>query len=354
MRCATGSTRRGQAGGWLLAAAALLSFGLFSQARADEPERRRFEFTYGCRVTDVPADARQVDVWLPAPIDFPGQRVHAVDVLHPAGATLATEPEYGNRMLHARFTAPLPEPDELGATLRFDVERTEIVVPEAKRIAANGSGEPVASVDERATHEKTPDELAVYLEPDALIPLDGPVAELAADARLGGDRPLVTGRKAYDYLLETMQYNWLAKGAGRGDVRWACDSKTGDCTDYHSTFLALCRSQGVPADHQFGFPLPRDKREGAVSHYHCWARFWAPGPGWVPVDISEADKHPELTEYNFGSLTAHQLQLTHGRDLLLAPPQQGERLNIFVYPYVEVDGRPHDGVKWTAAFRDVE
>jgi len=29
-----------------------------------------------------------------------------------------------------------------------------------------------------------------------------------------------------------------------------------------------------------------------------------------------------------------------GRDIRLDPPQQGEPLNYFVYPYAEVDGKP--------------
>ena len=33
------------------------------------------------------------------------------------------------------------------------------------------------------------------------------------------------------------------------------------------------------------------------------------------------------------------MQLTTGRDLRLQPPQQGDPLNFFVYPYVEIDGK---------------
>ena len=34
-----------------------------------------------------------------------------------------------------------------------------------------------------------------------------------------------------------------------------------------------------------------------------------------------------------------------GRDLHLNPAQEGKRLNFFVYPYAEVDGRPHDKIE---------
>jgi len=37
------------------------------------------------------------------------------------------------------------------------------------------------------------------------------------------------------------------KGWGRGDAKWACDAKFGNCTDFHSYFMGLARSKGPPA-----------------------------------------------------------------------------------------------------------
>ena len=36
------------------------------------------------------------------------------------------------------------------------------------------------------------------------------------------------------------------------------------------------------------------------------------------------------------------MQLSTGRDIALSPKQDGPALNYFVYPYVEVDGKPYD------------
>lgn len=70
-------------------------------------------------------------------------------------------------------------------------------------------------------------------------------------------------------------------------------------------------------------------------------RFCVEPYGWIPVDASEAWKHPEKKNYFFG---AHdhdhdRVQFTVGRDIRLDPPQQGEPLNYFIYPYAEVDGK---------------
>jgi hypothetical protein len=38
---------------------------------------------------------------------------------------------------------------------------------------------------------------------------------------------------------------------------------------------------------------------GKIPGYHCWAEFYSGGE-WVPVDASEAWKHPERHQYYLG------------------------------------------------------
>ena len=61
------------------------------------------------------------------------------------------------------------------------------------------------------------------------------------------------------------------------------------------------------------------------------------------MDISEAWKAPAKHDYFFGNLDANRIRFSTGRDLTLEPKQQGPPLNYFVYPYVEVDGKPFEG-----------
>ena len=77
---------------------------------------------------------------------------------------------------------------------------------------------------------------------------------------------------------------------------------------------------------------------GEIAGYHCWSDFYVDGKGWIPVDISEAWKHPEKRDYFFGAHDVNRVQFSMGCDLQLNPPQNGKPLNYFVYPYIEVDG----------------
>ena len=180
--------------------------------------------------------------------------------------------------------------------------------------------------------------------------MKGPIIELR-DAMQLPAQPIAAAKKIYESLITSMVYNYQAPGAGIGDALWACDSKTGDCSDYHSVFIGVCRSAGIPADHEFGIPLRPARANYPIKDWHCWAKFWVQGPGWITVDASEADKHPELKEYLFGTLSSDYLTISHGRDVDLMPKQKGASLNIFADPYSEIDGKPFSGIKWVGSFQ---
>ncbi len=150
-----------------------------------------------------------------------------------------------------------------------------------------------------------------------------------------------------------MRYDKTGTGWGRGDVLYACDAKKGNCTDFHSLFIAMARSQGIPARFEIGFPLPAAKHASEIAGYHCWAEFFEPQHGWVPVDISEAWKNPVKKDYFFGSHDTERVQFSMGRDLKLTPQQAGDPLNYLVYPYVEVGDKSYPNVSNEFSFADV-
>ena len=84
---------------------------------------------------------------------------------------------------------------------------------------------------------------------------------------------------------------------------------------------------------------PGEPDVGDIGGYHCWAEFYADGQ-WVPVDISEADKHPELTDYYLGHHPANRFELSKGRDLKVESGPVSGPFNFLVYPFLEVDGKP--------------
>ena len=74
----------------------------------------------------------------------------------------------------------------------------------------------------------------------------------------------------------------------------------------------------------------------------------------LPVDASEAAKDPNKRGYFFGHHDEDRLEFSRGRNLNLNPAQKWPPLNFFVYPYAELDGRPHHAIDRKFTFTDRE
>jgi transglutaminase-like putative cysteine protease len=134
-----------------------------------------------------------------------------------------------------------------------------------------------------------------------------------------------------------MHYDKSGEGWGRGDAVWACTSKRGNCTDFHSLFIGMMRSSNIPARFEIGFPLPDSKNEGDIPGYHCWAEFYLQGTGWVPVDASEASKNPAKRDYFFG---AHDDNRVFHFGPRHPPLSVAGEPRTFHLPCAELDGKP--------------
>ena len=302
-------------------------------ANEDGPSRT-FRFTYSVAVQNIPDGAHKLSVWIPVPKTDRYQEVLDLQVTSPLEYEITQEKRYGNRVLHIAAGAPLPREMELQLQV--------LVARRAYNVLA-------AKSPSRDTEPPAPDDL----RPNDLVPIDGVIARVAREATRGARTPLEKARAIYDYVTRTMRYDKSGEGWGRGDAIYACDVRRGNCTDFHSLIIAMARASNIPARFVIGFPLPEDRAKGEIPGYHCWAEMFVEGIGWLPVDSSEASKHPEKREAFFGGLDANRVEFTRGRDLELEPPASG-RLNFFVYPRVEVDGVLYDQVKRSFSFAEIK
>lgn len=315
---------------WILTAAGPLPAGE-SRGEVAADQVRRFRLEYGATLQQLPP-GKDVHVWLPVPRDNEYQRIREVSRTLPAEAREGIEEKYGNRMLHFRLRAP--DSREVAFQMVWDVERKEV------KGLAQAAAEALTEPDRKK-----------FLSPDRRVPVDDPRPLSLLSGPLPTEK-LDLARVLYDKVDGHVKYDKSQPGYGEGDVLWVCDSRFGNCTDFHSLFISLARSKSLPAYFAIGLPLPPNKSEGEIAGYHCWAFFHEQDHGWVPVDISEADKFPSLKDYYFGNLTPDRVMFTIGRDLDLVPRQEGEPLNYFVYPYVEVDGKPHTAMERKFRFQD--
>jgi transglutaminase-like putative cysteine protease len=294
------------------------------------PKTRTFDFTYSATISGLDPE-KSARIWLPVPPSNEDQDVKIESKELPGSEQASTEPKYGNQVLYVEGKAD--NQGTISVAVTYRVRRKEV----------RGDFQRSASEDVAES----------FLKPDSRVPVGGKSLDLIRGQELPKDE-MEAARILYDVVNQHMRYSKEGTGWGRGDSDWACESGYGNCTDFHSMFISLARARKIPAKFEIGFPLPEKHGSGEVAGYHCWAKFKAKGKDWIPVDISEANKNPKMRDYYFGNLTEDRVTFSLGRDIALVPKQEGELLNFFVYPYVEVDGKPYpvEKVKRKFTYKD--
>ena len=306
----------------------------------DQVGQRHFEFNYGAKILNLPENAT-VKVWIPVAETNQQQNVNLTAKSTPSELQLNRDMEYQNQIGSFEFIAD--QQTEPRFMLTYDVIRktAKPYLSETDKSDSNGGDKSAAK------------NYARYLKANRTVPVDGKPTELIKGMTLPSDSTQ-KARELYDLVFQHMDYDKSKPGYGNGDSVWACDSKTGNCTDFHSLFISLSRNQSMAAKFEIGFPLPTDRDQGKIGGYHCWAWFLSSENQWTPVDISEADKHPEMKDRLFGSLPPDRIAFSTGRDIILVPATEAAPQNFFVYPHVEVNGQvwPKEKIELDFSFKN--
>ncbi|GLI36945.1 transglutaminase domain-containing protein [Geobacter hydrogenophilus] len=280
---------------------------------------------------------KEVKLWLPYPVTDANQTISGISVSGDyAESGVYTDRTNGTPILYARWKS-----DATSRKLSFTVtaERQEVIRRDFPKKEAAWD-----SADYRQ-----------YLTPTSLGPTDGEVKKLADSIIKGKKTVLEKARAIYDWTCENTYRDPNTRGCGKGDVCALLEKPGGKCTDISSVFIALSRAAGVPAREVFGIRLGKKAEEDITTWQHCWAEFFLPGYGWVPVDPADVRKAmlveslklddaktKEYREYFWGGIDPYRIALAVGRDVVLNPPQAGAPLNTFGYPYAEVGGKAVD------------
>jgi len=270
-----------------------------------------FTFTYEVQLPEISGSAK---MWIPVAQSDRFQTIEMISLQAPGKQEMIQENEYGNDILYLQL---LPEHSSQKITLSYRVERKE-----------------------KAAYQEQNSDLPKYLKGTFLMPVGDRFSTIANEIirEKQANSPLTKARALYDYIIDNMRY--AKEGIyGTGDANYACDSKSGNCTEFHSFFISLSRSAGIPARFAVGAAIPSERNEGEVDGYHCWAEFYAEGKWW-PVDISEGNKYTALATYYFGHHPANRIELSRGRDLAPDPIPRSGPINFLAYPVLEIEGEP--------------
>ena len=336
----------------------ILFFGLFFFIACEKNYKsRNFQFNYEVNIEST--NGKKLEIWIPIPQSNEVQTISNLNInTNGLKYTIEDETIHKNKYLYINHLEGTKSNAKIN--LVFDVNRKEHQNMNYKNVKPQN-----------------------YLGSYNFVPTGGMFGEIISKNNLSKSNI----RKVYDFVLNGMHYGkpvsvdnkyynepWLYPNIkygmknvnrdeivnlynvaqnengnytfGKGNSIYACDIGVGNCTDYHSYFISLDRTMGVPARFHMGFPIPEGD-SGNVGGYHCWADYYIQGKGWYPVDISEADKDPNKKDYYFGTVSESRVEMMVGRDFELKGYDSG-LVNLFIYPIMEIDDQ--DSKSYTKKF----
>ena len=271
-------------------------------------EQDQFEFLYKIELPKITDGSR---MWIPRPVSDAFQTIKLNYFNSPVSQIVLKDKQHGNEIYYMELNS-----DNSGKTIEisYNVSRLEKGV----------------YVDQKRNPNN-------YLAPNRMVPDNAEFRKIATEVIEGKLGHLAQARALYDHTIDRMKYIKYGDGWGKGDAVYACDVKSGNCTDFHSYFIALARAVDIPARFAIGASIPSTRDEGGINGYHCWAEFYTDG-SWWPIDISEGDKCSALSTYFFGHNPANRIEFSHGRDLLVDPGPASGPINFLAYPVLEIGG----------------
>ncbi|MGH9612587.1 MAG: hypothetical protein ACRD4P_05860 [Bryobacteraceae bacterium] len=182
--------------------AVLMMFAGMGTAAAiqHQPRARSFHFEYQATLKEIPADAKHVDLWVPVPHDDAYQQIRNLRIESPYAYKIATA-SHGNTMLY--IGVDQPKESTIAITMSFDATREEHI---QSRLYG---GSPLA-------RDEDPSELAQYLKPDRLVPLDDQIRAWAGEVVQKADAhtDLEMARAIYNHVVSTVKYDKDRQGLG--------------------------------------------------------------------------------------------------------------------------------------------
>ena len=318
-------------------------------------------------------EGKSVKVWIPVPQtdEVNGYQVVSEPTFTAEKATdarITTDKQFGNKMLYVEW-ADTVAPEDRTATLtytatRYDVSRTDL----KDNPDAGLSAEAKAYVSKESTYVNISDPIVKKYAAEAVSKVQDK------------NSTVEKARAIYEWVIANLaridngekigEFTFGVEGCGYGDTKKILSEfdkygiAGGHCTDLNSTFVALCRANGIAAREMFGIRLGKETDADITGFQHCWAEFYLPGTGWVfadPADVLKAIK-PKYDKENpvidldawkdakasedcatatknfWGHVDNNRVVLSRGRDVTFEPAQAWGPCNTFGYPAAEVNG----------------
>lgn len=187
------------------------------------------QWRVGVKVTASKGPMKSVTATVPVPVSWPEQTIKLVDKDISRGVRVSNRNLGGVRQMLVQMPS-IPHGKTAAAIFTLEITRKEIVAPE--------------ETDSYVVPKKIPKEVKRWLNSSPYIESrDSKIKSLAREATKDIDGAWEKIEAIYDTVRDKIEYK---EGKIKSAVRALKDGE-GDCEELTSVFIAMCRSQKIPA-----------------------------------------------------------------------------------------------------------
>jgi len=269
-------------------------------------------YTYTVNAPDL--TAKEWELFLPRPQDFPGQKILRAGIT-PENSVVADLSPLGRPLMRRRVTADTPLLAR-EITLEAKIQATLFSRRLVARSGGGGNQAPALADRERRLFLRCTPQFDHTSEA---------VRQWMVSNRLKrgvSEGEVDFARRVFQVIAKGFHYEYL--GEQDRSAASVCVAGKSDCGGMAVLFVTALRVQGIPARALAGRwaqSAKPDDKIGPIKYYqeHVKAEFFAQGVGWVPADLSSAvlhDPSPAKLEF-FGNDRGDFLTFHLDNDLII-------------------------------------
>lgn len=271
---------------------------------------QNYQVTYIISVYNKDFKMDKLLVYQPRPVEWDAQENVKIEKVFPPPTHEGVDPIFGNGIYHwFRESEPTPgERQDFEMVFTFTAYETE------------------TEIDTELVQDYRQDDAIyeLYTKTERFIEVTDPqIIELANQIAEDETNPYLLARKYYNYVIDNSHYKILGEGL-RGAMALV-DTGIGECGDYASLFIALCRAAGIPARPVVGYWAI-----SGIEQTHVWAEFYLEPFGWIPADPTIGQLKPSQRDYYFGNMDNQRVILNKGFNIQLDPPGPNNHVATFL------------------------
>jgi tetratricopeptide (TPR) repeat protein len=240
----------------------LVIVSVLSLVSCQQAPWRKGRYWYIIDNIEVDDENPEILLWVALPMDHIGQTVKIEDI-HPQPVDIIHDSINGNDIVLWKIT-DLYNKDRIYCYYDFQVlpERVETTIDPENIIP----------------YQKEANDYKRYTQSEPWIEMTPAIKEKAIEIVGNETNPYFQARKIFTWVIENMSYEY--PDVEKRGAEKSFKTLKGDCGEFSSVFVALCRAVGIPARNVTCIWF-----QGGG---HAWAEILLPPYGWVPVDPSVA------------------------------------------------------------------